>query len=133
MGELEEKISALLSSPDGVDRLLSTARALSDGLGKQEDAPKEEPEPEVLPAMAEQGGGGGLLASLLGGGEGGLKPEMLSTVMGLLSTYNREDERVAVLQALKPCLREERRGRIDNMTQILRVARVCKSVIGGRE
>lgn len=133
MDDLSKKISDLLSSPDGMDKIRSAMASLGmdgDGGGEAAAPSREENEPE----------GGGLndaLQSLLaglGGGmpeknapkEGGGMPDLsvLAKLAPLMAGMNREDENTALLKALRPYLHGDREKRLDDAIQILKFMRI---------
>ena len=68
---------------------------------------------------------------------GGIDPQMLDLGMRLLGEYQRQDEKgAALIQALRPFLREERQAKLDKAVRIAklsRVARVALRSLGGGE
>ena len=81
------------------------------------------PAPTQIPASAGVPEGG--LGSLLEG----LDPNMLSAAAGLLGQFNNgdDDRRVALLNALRPFVKEQRYARLDKAIQIARLARLVRS------
>lgn len=132
MDDLSKKISDLLSSPDGMEKIRSAMASLGmDGGGEEAPAPPAESEPE----------GGGLndaLQSLLAGlggqqaekpapreGGGGLPDlSVLAKVAPLMAGMNQEDENTALLKALRPYLHGDREKRLDDAIQILKFMRI---------
>ncbi len=135
MGELEEKISSLLSNPDALEQVMKTVRALAgDG------AEKTAPEPEQQAAALSHSDSGNLvgLISALGGGKGGgsplqgLDPKLLSMAVKLMGTYSSQDSRqTALLMALRPYVRRERCDKIDNAVKMVKIAKVAKQALSG--
>ena len=144
MAELEEKLNAILGNPEAMGQIVSIAKALSGG---EEEAPPPEPdaEPEEEPSGSPSAAGPddgerqpdwGALLGLLGGGEGGdsplsllgsLDPKLIQSALTLFSEYSASDDRkVALLSALKPFLREERRSKVDRAIQIAKLSRVIR-------
>lgn len=105
--DISEQISALLNSPDGMDKLRSAADALLGGSG---ETPKTK-QPEQGISLPD-----GLLDNI-----GNIAPIM--RVMSLLQN-RKEDDRVKLLMALKPHLSEERRVRVDKAVSMLKVASI---------
>ena len=67
--------------------------------------------------MPEPGALGGLL--------GGIDPALITRVIGAMGKMNGEpDERTRLLMALRPFLRQERRDRIDEAIQLLKLVRI---------
>ena len=94
MDDISEKLSALLSDPEGMNRIKSMAESL---LGSREEAPtKKSDEPDI-----DVGALTGILKKMKGGGV--------------------NDPRINLLQALRPNLSAERRERVDGAIKILRL------------
>lgn len=128
MGELEEKLNAIL----GDSQAMSQIMALAHSLGKSDPKEGEEasPAPPSDPPPAPEAEPG---EDLLGG----IDPQMLDLGMRLLGEYQRQDEKgAALIQALRPFLREERQAKLDKAVRIAklsRVARVALRSLGGGE
>lgn len=120
MDDFEEKLNSILSSPEAMGQIMALANSIS-GQPGAEGAPEEEPPPTAKPAPAASGGDNPL--SFLQN----LDPSMIQKIMALYGEYNRSnDEKTALLQAMKPFLREERRAKLDKAVQIARVSRVIR-------
>lgn len=109
MEDISRKISDLLESPDGLDRLKTVAEGLlGDNLFKKEESAKENPEGFALPEnlLENIGNMQGIMkvASLLGNGQ--------------------KDSRIDLLRALKPHLSPERARRVDKAVSILKIAAI---------
>lgn len=137
MAEFEEKLNAILGNPGAMDQIVSIAKALT---GETEDAAppqepptrREQPSPEHKDAPPEDWSA---LLGLLGGGDGGnplsalgeLDPQLIRTAIALFSEYSATDDRkAALLNALRPFLKEARREKIDKAVRIARLARVIR-------
>ena len=115
MAEFEEKLNAILNDPQAMGQILSAAKALS---GQEEGPPPADPEtpPPEEPA-------GDPLSAV-----GQLDPRLLQVGMRLLSEYTGSDDRkTALLEALKPFLRPERRAKVDQAVKIARLSRVIRT------
>ena len=98
MEDLESKISDILSDPDAMAGILSMAKSL--GLGA--------PDPQGTPQPAEADSG------------------ISDTVAGLLSAAGQiNGKQAALLQALRPFLKESRRSKIDRAMQAARISRIA--------
>lgn len=126
MSEFDEKLNEILSSPDAMSRIMSIANSLSSGTAQQPENPAPPQPDQPSPAGTDLGA----LTSLLGGGDSllsGADPGMLGAAMELLQEYRREDdEKAALLTALRPFLREERGARIDRVIQMTKLSRVVR-------
>lgn len=139
MAELEEKLNAILGDQQAMGQIMALARSLSGGGGQSgegNEVPLEEP--ASRPEDSARGHDGGMegmpdLASLFGQ----VDPAMLQTGMRLLREYQGGDDRnAALLEALRPFLREERRAKLDRALQIARMTRLIRiglSAAGGKE
>lgn len=108
MGELEDKISQVLSSPEEMEKLMQMARTLSGSLGMQT------PSAESPPA------GGGSPFS-------GLDPQLLEKVTRLMASYNDPaHDKTQLLQAIRPYLRPSRQEAVDKASQMTKLANVAR-------
>ena len=121
MSDFEEKLNAILSSPEAMAQVASIAQSLnstaSGGGGSGAD-PAEGPAPPA-PDLS------GLL--------GQIDPGMLSRLLPLLQEWNSgggSGEREQLLQALRPFLRESRQAKIDRALQIARLLHIGKKLLG---
>lgn len=148
MSEMEDKLNAILSSPEAMEQIMALANSLRGGGGNGEDSASSEPQnasPEPLEATAPPTPPPDLsaLLSAFGGekgsssddgsslfGQNGLDPAMIANLMALMREYNRnDDQKTALLLALKPFLREERRAKVDRAIQIARLSRVIRAAL----
>lgn len=115
MAEFEEKLNAILNDPQAMGQILSAAKALS---GQEEDVQTADGD---LSSPAEPAGDP--LSAL-----GQLDPRLLQVGMRLLSEYTGSDDRkTALLEALKPFLRPERRAKVDQAVKIAKLSRVIRT------
>ena len=111
MGEFEEKLNSILGDQQAMGQIM----ALAQSLGKQSSSDQEEK--DTAPEPAEDA------------------PPDLSQLMGNLDPkmreYQQDDgQNTALLQALRPYLREERRGRLDKAVQIAKMSRLLRVALG---
>ncbi len=129
MSEWEDKLNAILSSPETMEQIMSLASSLSGG-GENSSgaATASEGEPNGQngtvqsppPPTADPLGG---LGSLLGG----FDPSMLQKLLPLVQMYTAGgDEKQALLEALKPFLKQESREKVDKAIRIARLSRVIR-------
>lgn len=103
---LEDKLNALLNDPQSMAQLLSMAQSL--GLSPPEATPAGEP---PVPPMDEG---------------------MLRSVMQLMQEAQHTDARQeALLCALKPFLRPERRAALDRASELARISRLAGAALKG--
>lgn len=130
MAEFEEKLTSILGNQQAMDQIMALARSLSgEKEGAGEDAPREEGEPTERETASSHGEGGNSpdLSQLLSG----VDPSMLQMGMRLFQEYQGTDDRnAALLQALRPFLREERRAKLDKAVRIARMTRLIRVVLG---
>lgn len=106
MDGIADKLSQLLSDPDGMERIKTLAEGLL-GSGKENEAPKD----------LDNGSAGDVGLSLPDGFD-------IGKMMGLLSAFNNQktDRRSELLLALKPHLSQERREKVDKAVKFLKIA-----------
>ena len=125
MSELEDKLSAILSNPDAMNQILTLAHSL--GSGAKQDPPPATPDSEQAdaaeppaPPQAQAAPGGDLFSAL-----GSLDPRLLQLAMRLLSEYqSNDDERAALLNALRPFVKKERYAKLDKAIRISKLTRL---------
>lgn len=119
MGEFEEKLNSILGDQQAMGQIM----ALAQSLGKQSSSDQEEK--DTAPEPAEDAPPD--LSQLMGN----LDPKMVQLGMRLMREYQQDDgQNTALLQALRPYLREERRGRLDKAVQIAKMARLLRVALG---
>lgn len=130
MEDFEEKLNTILSSPETMGQIMALANSIS---GKPEGgAPAQEgqAQPQEAPGQPPQGGAAqqtGDMLSLLQG----LDPSMLTKLAALYREYARgEDEKAALLTAMRPFLRPERQEKVEKALQITRISRVIQAAFG---
>lgn len=116
MGELEEKLNSILSSPKDMEKIMDMARSLSGSMGKQEE--KKQEQKATLPF-------------------GDIDPKMIGLMTRLMREYNtKEHDKTALLSAMKPYVRAENRDALDKAGSVLKMTQLAKialSELGGRE
>lgn len=119
MGEFEEKLNSILRDQQAMGQIM----ALAQSLGKQSSSDQEEK--DTAPEPAEDAPPD--LSQLMGN----LDPKMVQLGMRLMREYQQDDgQNTALLQALRPYLREERRGRLDKAVQIAKMSRLLRVALG---
>lgn len=119
MGEFEEKLNSILGDQQAMGQIM----ALAQSLGKQ--SPSDQEETDTAPEPAEDAPPD--LSQLMGN----LDPKMVQLGMQLMREYQQDDgQNTALLQALRPYLREERRGRLDKAVQIAKMSRLLRVALG---
>lgn len=120
MAEFEDKLNAILGNQAAMNQIMSLARSLSGGT----ESPPEEPKEATYVPVAEDAPD---LSALLGQ----LDPKMIQAGMDILhQVQSTEDRNAALLNALRPFLREERQARLDRALQIARMTKLIRAAMG---
>lgn len=142
MSDLETKLNQVLSSPEAMGQIMSLAQSL--GLGGA-SAPAADAVPAPEPPAASGAAAPALdLQSLLGGsgafGESGspISPQLTGLLMRVLSAWNQpNDEKAALLYALRPFLSQKRQEKIERAVQITKISHAIRVALdalkGGNE
>ena len=126
MAELEEKLNAILGNPDAMGQIMALARSLNGGGGGAagESSPPEAGESQSPPQAAQTEAPD--LSALLGQAD----PRLMQLGLGLLKNCKERDDRnAALLRALRPFLKEERRAGLDQALQIVGVTRIIRAAL----
>lgn len=129
MAEFDEKLNAILGNQEAMAQIMSLARSLStDSPG--ENPNREEQQAQEMDGEEEQERDVQSTQPDLSAMLGQLDPALLRTGMEVIrQVQSTEDRNAALLQALRPFLREERRGRLDRAIQIARMTRMIRAAI----
>lgn len=145
MAELDDRIKNLLSSPEGINQIMSAIRGLTGETAKDNGpevaAQSAEPAaqassivPQPAPSQVT-----GTEPALAAGSVPNLSvlsnlskidPKYLNVAVKVLNEYTYDDDKILLLNALKPHLRSERRQRIDRASQMLRLVKSIKAALG---
>lgn len=126
MGELEEKLDRILNNPQAMGQIMALAQSLGKGgpQAPQSDAPSSPPpsgQPPAPPPEPKEG---------LMGALGQIDPRLLSGAFQLMSQYQSQDDgRTALLQALRPFVREKRYAKLDKAIQIAKLSRLIRMAL----
>lgn len=135
MSEWDEKLGAILSDQDAMKKIMSIAQSLtgpSQSAGRsREDAP---PDPQPDSDLSHAGGDStpdsgkpGQELPDLSGLLGNLDPKWVALGMRLLSSYRGgDDDRAALLNALRPFVKSSRYEKLDKAVEIARLSRVVR-------
>ena len=117
MEDLSEKITQLLSSPEGMNKIQSAMAALGGMMG--EDAPPSPPPmptpPPTPPPAADMG----------------VDVAALSRILPLLSNLNQENEDTRLLSALRPYLHGERAQRLEESMRLMKLMKLLPLLTEG--
>ena len=111
MSDFDEKLNKVLSDPQAMAQIAALAQSLQGG---GEASPPEQDTPGELSGAAE---------------------ETWQQLLPLLRRLDRPEssETGAFLHALKPFLREERRGKVDRALQLAKLVHLAKTYLGSQE
>lgn len=123
MAEFEEKLDAILKNPQAMGQIMALAQSLG-GTGQAASPPPQDTsEGDFVPADDDGG-------SPLGGLN--LDPRLVEVGMRALSAYRDTDnKKAALLQALRPFVKEERAGKLDKAVEITRISKAIRAVLDG--
>lgn len=136
MSEFEDKLNTILSSPETMAQVAALAQQLSGEPAPPAPSPPQQTPQQPAPQQAPPAGGGldGLLGALkgLGGGDGGLDPAMLAKLLPLAQELGgpANDQRAALLHALRPFLRPERQEKVDRALRTAHMLAIGKKLLG---
>ena len=102
MSEFEDRLNSILNDPEQMDKIASMAKSLMGG--GADSAPQQTPPPDS--------GASSLLE--------GLDPGMIQ----------RPDENTALLEAMKPFLKEKRRAKMDRALKLAKMAKMAQFAFG---
>ena len=125
MAEFEEKLNSILGNQEAMGQIMALARSLSGEREGEEGPPRREESREQPPPQ--QGEAPPDLSQLLEN----VDPRMVQAGLRLFREYQGgDDRRTALLRALRPFLREERRARLDRAVRIAEMTRLIRAVLG---
>ena len=137
MAGFEEQLNSILGNQEAMNQIMALARSLSGEQSPPAQAPPALEGPPESPAYVPAGEESPVPPQDLSALLGQLDPGMLRMGMEVVrQAQSSEDRSAALLSALRPFLREERRARLDRALQIARTARLVRavlSVLGGKE
>ena len=123
MSEFEDKINKILSSPEELEKIMSMAKSLSGSIGDANDENEADAGPDL---------------SSIGSMLGSLDPKVIGIVGRLFGEYSSKGSggKIALISAMKPYLKEDRREKIDkaaDMARLASLARLAFSEFSGGE
>jgi len=123
VADFEETLNAILSDQAAMGQIMALAQSLSGN----EDHPGQESATDGSLSRQPEPPFGPDLSALLGD----IDPTILQMGMQVMKEFRQTDDRnAALLQALRPFLREERRSRLDRALQIARMTRLIRTALG---
>ena len=116
MGDFEEMLGSILSSPKDMEKIMGLARELSGGEKESAPEPERKPEPDAKTAIP---------------GLGDISPKMLAAIGRILGGLNSAgDGKAALIASMKPYVRPERREALDRALKIAKIARAARLAMG---
>lgn len=120
MGEFETKLEQILNNPDAMSQIMSLAQSLGGTAAGTSSPPPAQPS-----AQAERSAGPSEPTD-----SPVLDPQLLSGIAALFGKMDQgDDDRAALLNALRPFVREERRAKLDQAARIARLTRLVRSAL----
>lgn len=112
MSEFEDKLNSILNDPEQMDKIASMAKSLM-GEGSAPSAGRKQT--SSVPTQLFDG----------------LDPAMLQNMGRIMEEMNRQDdEKYALLEAMKPYLKEKRRNKMDRAMKIAKMTRLAELAFG---
>ncbi len=133
MSEFEDKLGSILSNQDAMAQIMALAQSIGSP-GQSAAPPQAEPSPPPVfsaPAVtaipAPPSAPPSLDIGSIMGALGSVDPQLIQTGMQLFSEFAQgDDQKTALLMALRPFLKEERYAKVDRAVQIARLSRVLR-------
>ena len=112
MGDFETKLDSILNNPQAMSQIMSLAQTLG------ANDPSKEP---IQPASANVSNPENSLLT---------DSHLLSVVGSLLNQYNNnDDQRIALLNSLRPFVKEKRYAKLDKAIQSAKISRMARVAI----
>lgn len=114
MGDFENKLNEILSSPESLEQIMNLARSLSGGEADnsekevKQESPKSQSPFEPL---------------------SGIDPRIMGMLGSALKEFSAPSENAALISAIKPYLKQDRREKVEKAIQIAKLAKIAKNVI----
>ena len=125
MGQWEDKLGAILNNPQAMSQIMSLAQSLGgqDDAGPGADGPAEAaPQPAQEAQAPQDSPAPGL----------DLDPRLMEAWMRALSVWkDPDDPRAALLRALGPFMKDDRRNKLDRAIRIARLSKAVRAALDG--
>jgi hypothetical protein len=116
MSEFEDKLNKILSSPADMEKIVGIAKSLSGSLGAQAQTEGSAEGAAAAPDL-----------SAIASSFKDLDPKIFRLVTRLVSEYTSgNNDKAALLNAIKPYLKEDRRAKVDKAAEIGKIAKLAK-------
>lgn len=128
MAEFEDKLNSILGNQEAMNQIMALARSLSGEQQESPPAPEDmEKAEEITYVPAAEAPEQPDLSAMLGQ----IDPKMLQVGMDVIrQVQSTEDRNTALLNALRPFLREEKQVRLDRAMQIARMTKLIRAALG---
>ena len=128
MAEFEDKLNSILGNQAAMNQIMALARSLSGEQPSQGTPPAlEGPAEETTYAPAAEEPEQPDLSAMLGQ----IDPKMLRMGMDVIrQLQSTEDRNAALLNALRPFLREEKQARLDRAVHLARMTKLVRAALG---
>lgn len=127
MGEFEDKINNILSSPEEMEKIMSIAKSFSAG---------NDSDPKGDSPHKEDKGGEAVKNEKPGGFDlGSLDPKMLQMMSKFMKGYSSSSDssNMALITAMKPYLKEDRHEKLDKAMQIAKMAKIARTAFSNND
>ena len=116
VSEFEDKVNSILNDPQQMEKIAGLAKSLMGGEAQQ--------------GVPESSGNGmaSAFSSLLGGDDNGFDIGKISRILS--ASAGVDDEKQALLNAIKPYLSEKRQRKMDKAMKIAKLASIAKFAMG---
>ena len=113
MGDFEDKLDSILNNPQAMSQIMSLAQSLGGTEQKQDQKVHAK-------SVHPEAGNADFL----------IDPGLLSGMAALFTHYNQnDDQRIALLNALRPFVKERRYAKIDKAIQIAKLSRMARMAL----
>ncbi|MBE6948286.1 MAG: hypothetical protein E7456_00355 [Ruminococcaceae bacterium] len=114
MGELEDKLNSILSSPEEMEKIMGIARSLSQsGFGEENKQKSKSRKDDIKASQSD------IFSSL--------DPRMLSMMTRLMGGFNNSsNDKAKLIDTIKPYLRKERREKLEEAASLAKMAKLAK-------
>ena len=127
MGQWEDKLGAILNNPQAMSQIMSLAQSL----GGQDEAGPGADEPTEAAAQPAQAAQAQTPQDSPAPGLD-LDPRLMEAGMRALSVWNDPDDpRAALLRALGPFMKNDRRAKLDRAIRIARLSKAVRAALDG--
>lgn len=111
MGEFDDKLNSILSSPEAMSKIMDLAKSFSGSGGEtSSNSSSSKSSQKSAPDF------------------GGIDPKILGIISRIMSSSpGANDDKSQLLNCMKPYLREDRREKIDKAIQIAKMAHIAKT------